>query len=118
MRRCWEVWDPRHPPLNVSPNSEKRNQKKQALNFLTCSVRGFAGENITSDTVRTPRTQRYLHSEAVDQILAQEDVTKTLGDTQRTLWPLKDKQSSRHSAFSNKAADTLPFHMACARFGG
>ncbi len=34
--------------------------------------------------------KRYLHGEAVDQILAQEDVSKALGDTQRTLWPLVD----------------------------
>ena len=34
--------------------------------------------------------KRYLYGEAVDQILAQEDVTKTLGDAQRVLWPLVD----------------------------
>ena len=34
--------------------------------------------------------KRYLYGEAVDQLLAQEDVTKTLGDTARVLWPLVD----------------------------
>ncbi len=35
-------------------------------------------------------SRRYLYGEAVDQILAQEDLSKTLGDATRTLWPLVD----------------------------
>ncbi len=35
-------------------------------------------------------SKRYLYGEAVDQILAQEDLSKTLGDASRTLWPLVD----------------------------
>ncbi len=35
-------------------------------------------------------SKRYLYGEVVDQILAQEDLSKTLGDANRTLWPLVD----------------------------
>ncbi len=35
-------------------------------------------------------SKRYLYGEVVDQILAQEDLSKTLGDASRTLWPLVD----------------------------
>ena len=35
-------------------------------------------------------SKRYLYGEAVDQLLAQEDLSKTLGDTSRNLWPLVD----------------------------
>jgi len=34
--------------------------------------------------------KRYLYGEMVDQILAQEDVTKNLSATDRVLWPLVD----------------------------
>jgi RHS repeat-associated protein len=34
--------------------------------------------------------KRYLYGEAVDQLFAQEDLSKTLGDTTRNLWPLVD----------------------------
>ncbi len=34
--------------------------------------------------------KRYLYGKMVDQILAQEDVSKTLGDAARVLWPLVD----------------------------
>ncbi len=56
------------------------------------------GGNVVLDFVDTDGTgtqpialaKRYLYGEAVDQILAQEDVTKTLGDAARVLWPLVD----------------------------
>jgi RHS repeat-associated protein len=35
-------------------------------------------------------SKRYLYGEAVDQIFAQEDLSKTLGDATRNLWPLVD----------------------------
>ncbi|MHB8974986.1 MAG: RHS repeat-associated core domain-containing protein, partial [Pirellulaceae bacterium] len=35
-------------------------------------------------------SKRYLYGEAVDQIFAQEDLSKTLGDVARNLWPLVD----------------------------
>ena len=35
-------------------------------------------------------SRRYLHGEAVDQLFAQEDLSKTLGDAARNLWPLVD----------------------------
>jgi RHS repeat-associated protein len=35
-------------------------------------------------------SKRYLYGEAVDQLFAQEDLSKTLGDTARNLWPLVD----------------------------
>ncbi len=35
-------------------------------------------------------SKRYLYGEVVDQILAQEDVTKNLSATDRVLWPLAD----------------------------
>jgi len=35
-------------------------------------------------------SKRYLYGEAVDQLFAQEDLSKTLGDTSRNLWPLVD----------------------------
>ncbi len=35
-------------------------------------------------------SKRYLYGEVVDQILAQEDLSKTLGDASRTLWPVKN----------------------------
>ncbi len=35
-------------------------------------------------------SKRYLYGEVVDQILAQEDLSKTLGDATRTLWSLLD----------------------------
>ena len=35
-------------------------------------------------------SKRYLYGEAVDQIFAQEDLSKTLGDATRILWPLVD----------------------------
>jgi RHS repeat-associated protein len=35
-------------------------------------------------------SKRYLYGEAVDQIFAQEDLAKTLGDAARNLWPLVD----------------------------
>ena len=38
--------------------------------------------------------KRYLYGEAVDQILAQEDVTKNLSATDRVLWPLVDSLST------------------------
>jgi RHS repeat-associated protein len=34
--------------------------------------------------------KRYLYGEAVDQLFAQEDLSKTLGDVARNLWPLVD----------------------------
>lgn len=34
--------------------------------------------------------KRYLHGEAVDQIFAQEDVSKNLSAADRVLWPLAD----------------------------
>ncbi len=54
------------------------------------------GGNVVLDFVDTDgagtqpiaMAKRYLYGEAVDQILAQEDVTKTLGDPARVLWPL------------------------------
>ena len=35
-------------------------------------------------------SKRYLYGEAVDQLFAQEDLSKTLGDATRNLWPLVD----------------------------
>ncbi len=35
-------------------------------------------------------SKRYLYGEAVDQLFAQEDLSKTLGDAARNLWPLVD----------------------------
>ncbi|MHB8974460.1 MAG: RHS repeat-associated core domain-containing protein [Pirellulaceae bacterium] len=35
-------------------------------------------------------SKRYLYGEAVDQVFAQEDLSKTLGDATRILWPLVD----------------------------
>ena len=35
-------------------------------------------------------SRRYLHGEAVDQLFAQEDLSQTLGDAARNLWPLVD----------------------------
>ena len=35
-------------------------------------------------------SKRYLYGEAVDQIFAQEDLSKTLGDAARNFWPLVD----------------------------
>jgi RHS repeat-associated protein len=35
-------------------------------------------------------SKRYLYGEAVDQLFAQEDLSKTLNDTSRNLWPLVD----------------------------
>ena len=35
--------------------------------------------------------KRYLYGEAVDQLFAQEDLSKTLGDAARNLWPLVDQ---------------------------
>jgi RHS repeat-associated protein len=43
-----------------------------------------------SDSTPIALSKRYLHGDVVDQILAQEDVSKTLSDTQRVLWPLVD----------------------------
>ena len=44
---------------------------------------GSGGQSITL-------SKRYLYGEVVDQILAQEDVTKNLAATDRVLWPLVD----------------------------
>ncbi len=44
---------------------------------------GSGGQSITL-------SKRYLYGEVVDQILAQEDLSKMLGDANRTLWPLVD----------------------------
>jgi len=35
-------------------------------------------------------SKRYLYGEAVDQVFAQEDLSKSLGDAARNLWPLVD----------------------------
>jgi RHS repeat-associated protein len=43
-----------------------------------------------SDSTPIALSKRYLHGDVVDQVLAQEDVSKTLSDTQRVLWPLVD----------------------------
>ncbi len=66
------------------------------------SLASLDGGNVVLDFVdpdgsgTQPMTlaKRYLYGEAVDQILAQEDVTKTLGDASRTLWPLVDNLGS------------------------
>jgi RHS repeat-associated protein len=56
------------------------------------------GGNVVLDFVDTDgngaqsiaMSKRYLYGEAVDQLFAQEDLSKTLGDTSRNLWPLVD----------------------------
>jgi len=56
------------------------------------------GGNVVLDFVDTDGSgaqaiavsKRYLYGEAVDQLFAQEDLAKTLGDTSCNLWPLVD----------------------------
>jgi RHS repeat-associated protein len=43
-----------------------------------------------SDAQAIAMSKRYLYGEVVDQLFAQEDLSKTLGDAARNLWPLVD----------------------------
>jgi RHS repeat-associated protein len=60
-------------------------------------------------------TKRYLYGEAVDQILAQEDLSKTLGDAARNLWPLVDHLSTVRDLA--KQDGTIAAHYKYDSFG-
>ncbi len=60
-------------------------------------------------------SKRYLYGEVVDQILAQEDVSKTLGDADRTLWPLVDNLGTVRDLA--KQDGTIAVHYKYDSFG-
>jgi len=59
--------------------------------------------------------KRYLYGPAVDQILAQEDVTKTVTDPDRILWPLVDNLGTVRDLARNDA--TIATHFTYDNFG-
>ena len=60
-------------------------------------------------------SKRYLYGEAVDQIFAQEDLSKTLGDAARNLWPLVDHLGSVRDLA--KQDGTIAVHYKYDSFG-
>ena len=72
--------------------------ERYVLDDIHNGVASADGGNVVLDFVDTDgsgaqaiaMSKRYLYGEAVDQLFAQEDLSKTLGDTSRNLWPLVD----------------------------
>jgi RHS repeat-associated protein len=72
--------------------------ERYVLDDIHNGVTSADGGNVVLDFVDTDgngaqaiaMSKRYLYGEAVDQLFAQEDLSKTLGDTSRNLWPLVD----------------------------
>ena len=60
-------------------------------------------------------SKRYLYGQAVDQILAQEDVTKDLSATDRVLWPLVDNLGTVRDLA--KQDGTIAAHFMYDSFG-
>ena len=59
--------------------------------------------------------KRYLYSEVVDQVLAQEDVTKNRSATDRVLWPLADNLGTVRDLA--KQAGTIAVHYTYDSYG-
>jgi hypothetical protein len=59
--------------------------------------------------------KRYLYGNAVDQILAQEDVTESINDPERVLWPLVDNLGTVRDLADN--AGTIVAHFQYDSFG-
>ena len=60
-------------------------------------------------------SRRYLYGEAVDQLFAQEDLSKTLGDAARNLWPLVDQLGTVRDLA--KQDGTIAVHYKYDSFG-
>jgi RHS repeat-associated protein len=60
-------------------------------------------------------SKRYLYGEAVDQLFAQEDLSKTLGDAARNLWPLVDNLGTVRDLA--KQDGTIAVHYKYDSFG-
>jgi YD repeat-containing protein len=68
-----------------------------------------------SDSTPIALSKRYLHGDVVDQVLAQEDVSKTLSDTQRVLWPLVDNLGHRSRSGQARRHNRCPLQIRCLR---
>ncbi len=69
----------------------------------------------TGNSAYCSKEMRYLYGEVVDQILAQEDLSKTLGDANRTLWPLVDNLGTVRDLA--KQDGTIAVHYKYDSFG-
>ena len=76
------------------------------LDFLDPDGSGPAASSLQS---------RYLYSNAVDQILAQEDVTQTISSPDRVLWHLSDNLGTVRDLAKNDG--TLGAHFQYDSFG-
>ena len=101
-RRCrarhWRDIATRDTPIRKPLRELAFPRKKPRRRTWACSVNPrvggfrFGGKQVEGAALvsNTWKNAGYLYGEAVDQLFAQEDLSKTLGDAARNLWPLVD----------------------------